>query len=226
MTALANKIDFVVTLTVADANPNGDPLNANLPRTDMMSFGEMSDVSIKRKIRNRLQDAGHEIFVQSNDRITDGNRSLEGRYNANIKKNMSDQEIYDYFCEKWIDTRAFGQVITFNNKSIGIRGPVSVSLGKSLTPISVTTMQITRSTDGKESKTGKRASDTMGSKSFVDFGVYKFCGSINPYFAEKTGFSDKDAEVLKEALRTLFINDASSARPEGSMELRDRKSVV
>lgn len=86
MTALVNKIDFVVTLTVADANPNGDPLNANLPRTDMMSFGEMSDVSIKRKIRNRLQDAGHEIFVQSNDRITDGNRSLEGRYNANIKK--------------------------------------------------------------------------------------------------------------------------------------------
>lgn len=224
MTILDHKIDFVVTFTVKDANPNGDPLSANLPRTDLMSYGEMSDVCIKRKIRNRLQDEGYPIFVQARDRVEDDQYSLEARYKANIKElgsKPTDQEIFNYFCEKWMDTRSFGQVVTFNNLSIGIRGPVSISLAKSLSPVVITTMQITRSTDGMASTTGKKSSDTMGSKSFVEFGVYQFCGSINPYFAEKTGFSNEDAQAIKEALRTLFINDASSARPDGSMEVKE-----
>lgn len=221
---LNNKIDFVVTFTVDHANPNGDPLNQNMPRMDLMSYGEMSDVSIKRKIRNRLQDQGYDIFVQANDRNEDGFTSLQARYKAHMK-NMgakpSSDKIYNYFCEKWIDTRAFGQVITFDNNSIGIRGPVSISIGRSFSPILATTMQITRSTNGMEADEGKRSSDTMGSKNFVDFAVYYFKGSINPYFSEKTGFTEEDAMAIKEALRTLFVNDASSARPEGSMEVQE-----
>jgi CRISPR-associated protein Csd2 len=65
----------------------------------------------------------------------------------------------------------------------------------------------------------KRGSDTMGDKHLVEFGLYKIKGSINVQLAEKTGFSEDDAEKLKEALRTLFINDASAARPDGSMEV-------
>ena len=224
MAVLNHKIDFVVTFMVKDANPNGDPLSENLPRTDVLSFGEVSDVCIKRKIRNRLQDAGYPLFVQAKDRVDDGHFSLEERYKANIKElgdKPSEGEIYNYCCKKWIDTRSFGQVITFNNLSIGIRGPVSIGLAKSLAPVIVSTMQITRSTDGMASTTGKRSSDTMGSKSFVEFGVYAFCGSINPYFAEKTGFTDEDAAALKEALRTLFVNDASAARPDGTMEVKE-----
>ena len=110
--------------------------------------------------------------------------------------------------------------MTFQSRSLGIRGPVSISLAKSLSPVDVITMQITRSTNGMESEIGKKSSDTMGSKHFIDYGVYKLTGSINCYFAEKTGFSEEDADVIKEALRTLFINDMSSARPEGSMEVK------
>ena len=65
----------------------------------------------------------------------------------------------------------------------------------------------------------KKSSDTMGTKHFVEFGLYKVKGSINVQLAEKTGFSEEDAEKIKEALRTLFINDASAARPDGSMEV-------
>ena len=117
MSAITNKIDFILTFTVRNANPNGDPLNENYTRTDMQSYGEMSDVSIKRKIRNRLQDEGYEIFVQSNDRVQDGCFSLEARYKKSAEefgKKADDQEIFDYFCKKWIDTRAFGLVITFD----------------------------------------------------------------------------------------------------------------
>lgn len=221
MTDFKNKIDFIATIVVENANPNGDPLNGNHPRTDIDGYGIISDVAIKRKIRNRMQDEQHEIFVKSNERIDDGFRSLERRYqNVFTKRDKEDDEdVYKRACEKWVDVRSFGQVITFDKKSIGIRGPVSISMAKSLSPVNATTMQITRSTNGQESE--KKASDTMGTKNFVDFGVYLVKGSINVFFAEKTGFSTADAAIIKESLKTLFVNDASSARPEGSMDVKD-----
>lgn len=219
---LNNKIDFIVTIEVNNANPNGDPLAGNMPRTDSKGFGELSDVSIKRKIRNRMQDLGENIFVQSRDRTKDGFNSLQKRYSSVFDKNATDDEVEKGACEEWADVRAFGQVITFDNKSIGIRGPVSIGISKSLEPVQVMTMQITRSTNGMEPKDGKsRSSDTMGTKHFVEYGTYIIYGSVNAYFAEKTGFSEKDLEILKESLRTLFVNDASSARPEGSMDVKE-----
>lgn len=221
MTSLQKKIDFVVYFTVNNANPNGDPLMGNMPRTDYDGYGEVSDVCIKRKIRNRMQDLEHDIFVQSRDRTTDGHKSLEGRFKAEFDKNIDDEIAALESCKKWLDVRSFGQVMTFQKRALGIRGPVSISLAKSLDPVDIITLQITRSTNGMEAEVGKaRSSDTMGSKHYVDFGVYKLAGSINSYFAEKTGFSDKDADVIKETLRTLFTNDMSSARPEGSMEVK------
>lgn len=224
MTKLERKIDFVMFFTVTNANPNGDPLMGNMPRTDYDGCGEVSDVCIKRKIRNRMQDLDHEIFVQSQERIADGHKSLEARFDAQFdkKKKIDDEIVAIESCEKWIDVRSFGQVMTFQKRSLGIRGPVSISLAKSLSPVDVITMQITRSTNGMEAEVGKtRSSDTMGSKHYVDFGVYKLTGSINCYFAEKTGFTNEDAEIIKESLRTLFVNDMSSARPEGSMEVKE-----
>jgi len=221
MSILSKKIDFVVFFTVNYANPNGDPLMGNMPRTDYDGYGEVSDVCIKRKIRNRMQDLGYDIFVQSQDRITDGHKSLESRFNAQFDNKMADEVVAQEACKKWIDVRSFGQVMTFQNRALGIRGPVSISLAKSLSPVDIITMQITRSTNGMEAEVGKaRSSDTMGNKHYVEFGVYKLTGSINCYFAEKTGFTDQDADVIKEALRTLFENDMSSARPEGSMAIK------
>ncbi len=221
MTTLSKKMDFTVIFTVKNGNPNGDPLMDNMPRTDYEGFGEVSDVCLKRKIRNRLQQAGYEIFVQSQDRSEDGHKSLEARFDASFVKKDEDEEVAKRACEKWIDVRSFGQVFTYQKRSLGVRGPVSVSLAKSLREVGVISMQITRSTNGVKAEEGKsRSKDTMGLKNYIDFGVYKFTGSINCYFAEKTGFTEADAEQIKEALRTLFINDMSSARPEGSMEVK------
>ena len=219
MTKFEKKVDYIVTVQVVDANPNGDPLNGNYPRTDLEGLGVMSDVSIKRKIRNRMQDMGYNIFVKSNDRIDDGFRSLQKRYQNLFSPKDIDDEIYKRACDEWLDVRSFGQVITFDKKSIGIRGPVSISMAKSLSPVNITSMQITRSTNGMEAE--GRSSDTMGTKPFVEYGVYLIKGSINAYFAEKTGFSNEDVDILKESLRTLFVNDSSSARPEGSMDVKE-----
>lgn len=227
MSTLKNKIDFAVIVSVNNANPNGDPLNGNRPRVNFDGLGELSDVSIKRKIRNRLMQEGQSIFVQSDDNRVDDYRSLRNRAEGTIKKaDMKDESKYrEAACKEWIDVRSFGQVFAFkggkeSGVSIGIRGPVSIHPAFSVAPVldRISSTQITKSVSG-EGDGSKRGSDTMGMKHRVDHGVYVFYGSMNPQLAEKTGFSDEDAKAIKEAIRTLFRNDASSARPEGSMEV-------
>lgn len=215
---IERKIDFVVLASVENANPNGDPLNGNRPRADFNGFGEISDVCIKRKIRNRMQDLDNNIFVQSDERADDGCDSLSKRADTTGKITKKD-EYAQKACETWLDVRTFGQVFAFKGSkvSVGVRGPVSIHQGVSISPVEINSMQITKSVNS-ESKDGK-ASDTMGTKHFVRFGLYKIKGSINVQLGEKTGFSDDDLAVVKECLRTLFVNDSSSARPDGSMEV-------
>ena len=224
MSTLKNKIDLIALVSVTRANSNGDPLNGNRPRTDYDGYGEMSDVCVKRKIRNRMQDLGNAIFVQSEDRCDDGCGSLSERASAALKQYSKDREKYARAaCAKWLDVRSFGQVFAFkDNKgfSVGVRGPVSVHQAVSVSPVDIESLQITKSVNGeKKEKEENRASDTMGMKHFVRFGLYQIKGSINVQLAEKTGFTEEDAATVKECLRTLFVNDVSSARPDGSMEV-------
>ena len=221
--SLKNKIDFALVVTVDGANPNGDPLNGNRPRTTIDGLGEISDVCVKRKIRNRFQDMGQKVFVQSDDRADDGFKSLRERADSIIKDCGKDEEKFvERVCDEWIDVRAFGQLFAFKGTgssglSISIRGPVSIRPAFSVCPVDVTSTQITKSVNSEKSE--KKGSDTMGMKHRVEHGLYIIRGSINPQLASKTGFSEEDAEVLKEALLTLFVNDSSSARPDGSMDV-------
>lgn len=246
MTMLQNKIDFAVVLRVKRANPNGDPLNGNRPRTDYDNYGEMTDVCNKRKIRDRLlerwvadgkkEDDGNMIFVQSDDRKEDKCKSLRARAEAGLGNKLGSDETVDLACKKWLDVRAFGQLFALKGGkkakkgeenegegdtgiSIGIRGPVTVQSAFSVAPVDIASTQITKSVSGEDTKDGKRSSDTMGTKHRVENGVYVFFGSMNPQLAKRTGFSDVDAEAIKQVLPRLFENDESSARPAGSMEI-------
>ncbi|MDD9812524.1 MAG: type I-C CRISPR-associated protein Cas7/Csd2 [Gammaproteobacteria bacterium] len=231
--SMQHKIDFAVIIGVKNANPNGDPLNGNRPRTDYEGHGEITDVCLKRKIRDRLQENGRSIFVQSDEKKEDGMTSLQNRayseeyglgkeaFNA---KKTSPEETVGKACKKWFDVRAFGQLFAFKGDakdgvSIPIRGPVTIHSAFSVEPVSVTSTQITKSVSG-EGDGGKRSSDTMGMKHRVDSAVYVAYGAITPQLAERTGFSDDDAKVIKDILPKLFEGDASSARPEGSMEVK------
>ena len=230
MSVLSKKIDFVAYFSVTRANPNGDPINGNLPRLDYDGYGEVSAECIKRKIRNRLQDAGEKILIQMEERTDDEYTCIRDRINGNAEvvkalgKKGATKEVIARACASWIDVRSFGQLFALkrgdsaNGVSIGIRGPVSIHPAVSVDPVSITTSKITKSTNTEPSD--KKGSDTMGDRHRVDFGVYKVMGSINVQLAECTGFSDADADKIKEAILTLFENDASSARPEGSMEMR------
>ncbi|WP_243650311.1 type I-C CRISPR-associated protein Cas7/Csd2 [Uruburuella suis] len=235
-----------------NANPNGDPLNGNRPRADFSGIGEMTDVCLKRKIRDRLQENGEMIFVQANERKDDGMVSLKNRYDGFIKhleeknnsqttdllgdevetkskkktskKDVKKDEIAKSACENWFDVRSFGQVFAFSGKdedgvSIAVRGPVTLHSAYSIEPINITSTQITKSVNGDGDSDVKKSSDTMGMKHRVDSGVYVAYGAMSPQLAERTGFSDADAEKIKTVLTQLFEGDASSARPEGSMQV-------
>lgn len=231
--SLENKIDFAIIFSVKNANPNGDPLNGNRPRTDYDGFGEVSDVCLKRKIRDRMQDAGHAIFVQSDEKKTDGMPSLKARAedathglgkDAFNSKKTTPEQAGKMACEKWLDVRSFGQLFAFKGEekdgvSIPIRGPVSIQPALSVEPVSITSTQITKSVSG-EGDGAKRSSDTMGMKHRVDKAVYVTYGSMNPQLAARTGFSNADAEIIKSVLPRLFEGDVSSARPEGSMAVK------
>lgn len=266
MSSLTHKIDFAIIFSVNHANPNGDPLNGNRPRTDYDGYGEVTDVCLKRKIRDRLQEQKHSIFVQSDEKKTDGMTSLKNRaestehglgkeaFSFDGKDNTPDK-IKEKACEKWFDVRAFGQVFAWKTEkkkakkvkkgqqsnieeitpdgeakeegesvsgegvSIAIRGPVTIQSAFSLEPVSITSTQITKSVSG-EGDGSKKGSDTMGMKHRVDHAIYVTYGAITPQLAEKTKFSNADAEVIKKLLPNLFEGDASSARPEGSMAVK------
>ena len=170
-----------------------------------------------------MQYRGENIFVQSTERSDDGDSSLSERAAKTISSYKNNEEYAEQACKTWIDVRSFGQVFAFKGAdkkegvSVGVRGPVSIHQAVSCSPIDINSMQITKSVNSEPAE--KKSSDTMGTKHFVEFGLYKIKGSINVQLAEKTGFSEEDAEKIKEALRTLFINDASAARPDGSMEV-------
>ena len=248
--SLTKKIDFALIIKVQKkANPNGDPLNGNRPHTDFQGFGEMTDVCLKRKIRDRLHggfyllnDTKREnkveenIFVQTDEQKTDGMTSLKNRAESEefglgkkafeVKKGQDKvkhkDETKDLACKKWFDVRAFGQVFAFGKEeggsgvSIAIRGPVTIQSAFSVEPIYVDSIQIVKSVDSDD-KEGKNA--RMGMKHRATDSVYVAFGAMSPQLAERTGFSDDDAEKIKAVLTQLFEGDASSARPEGSMQV-------
>ena len=224
MATLQNKIDFALVIAVHHANPNGDPLNGNRPRETYEGYGEISDVCLKRKIRNRMMDLGAPVFVQSDDRSNDGFHSLKERADAcpraqkqKTAKRMPKRPVrHGWTCAvsgRYSHSRR-ARTTAFRWAS---GGPCPSTPAFSVDPITIDSLQITKSVNSVPGD--KKSSDTMGTKHRVGFGLYTTFGSVNCQLAEKTGFTEEDAGILKEALRTLFENDSSSARPDGSMEV-------
>lgn len=223
---LKTRIDFCIVISVDGANPNGDPGNKNRPRQSYDGYGEISDVCIKRKIRNRLQDMGENIFMQRDDRIDDGCKSLTDRAKSNkamqdALKTRNEDEYTKIACENWIDVRGFGQVFPFKGISLSthVRGCVSVGMARSLDVILIEDLNISKSLNLITTE-GKDNSILGGYKYIVNHAAYVAYGSIFPQLAKINGFTTEDAEKFYEAITTLFDGDTSAARPTGTMNVQ------
>lgn len=228
MSILQNRIDFCGIITAERCNPNGDPIDGNRPRQDWSSYGIISDVCLKRKIRDRLHDSGYEIFVARPHQRPADVKSLKD-YEKTVpemvkaKKEKNEDAYREAACKKWIDVRAFGQVFTFKGKnfiSAPVRGPVSICEAKTLDTVDIFSEPITKCINLDEPEKGAdMSSDRLGFRSRIDYGAYVFRGSIHPQLAKTTGFSEEDAEAIKNAMLHMYQGDSASARPSGSIGL-------
>lgn len=228
-----NRITFLVAIKAERCNPNGDPLNSNLPRMSLDGLGEMSDVCLKRKIRDALEYAGYEIFVskdniaiQENDNseyLTSLSAKAKSIITDEMKKNA--EKIKNAASKKWIDVRAFGQVFPFKGDGKGpvtcsVRGCVSIGCAYSIAPIDIENMQITKCVNWLEGYQNK-SSDTIGMKSMIDHGIYIAYGGISPQLAELNGFTVDDVDAIKNAIINMMEYSISASRPAGSLEVCD-----
>ena len=220
-----NRISFLGVIVANGCNPNGDPVANNMPRQDYEGYGEISGDCLRRKLRDRLAEQGQSIFCQNaNTANYDGYRSLAARAKATLPAKLTRDELRSIACEKWYDVRAFGQVLSFAAKksddgggvSVGIRGPVSITIARSLDIIVPRCIELVTTALQSESQKGVLS---FARRYVVDRAAYVFTGGISPQLASLTGFSDTDAEALHNALIHMFDNDASASRPEGSIVL-------
>lgn len=230
MNAIKNKYDFVIFFDVENGNPNGDPDAANMPRTDPeTSFGIVTDVCLKRKIRNYVElakegEGGYNILIKAdrslNSKFTEAYDAL-GLKKSQKGKNADDvKKAQEYICDNYFDVRTFGAVMSTGDDPCGIvRGPVQLNFAKSLDPVYNQDITITRQAVTTDKDFEEKKKSEMGKKSFVSYGLYRAEGYVSAMLAQKvTGFSEDDLELLWDAIENMFEHDHSAAR--GKMCLR------
>lgn len=212
------RYDFILFFEVENGNPNGDPDSGNMPRIDMQtSCGIVTDVCIKRKIRNYVQlshgdKPRYDIFVTEGGVLNNNMKRLYEDYALDPKEANARERARMYACERYFDVRAFGAVMDTGDYKCGqVRGPVQLCFGRSIEPILQQEITITRmaATNENEDPTKNR---TMGRKYAVPYGLYRMEGFVSPAFANKTGFTQEDLDILWEALLNMFEVDHSAAR--------------
>ena len=228
--AITNRYDFIMLFDVENGNPNGDPDAGNTPRMDAETgYGYITDVCLKRKIRNFVElakegESGYNILVKPDKAL---NTRFAEAYDAEQlekgkKKDRKAEEIErarNYMCRNYFDVRAFGAVMSTGDNPCGIvRGPVQITFARSLSPITIEDVTITRQARTTEDRQETGGTE-MGRKSIIPYALYRAEGYISAALAQKvTGLSDDDVELLWDAIVNMFENDHSAAR--GKMCMR------
>lgn len=227
---IKNRYEFVVLFDVENGNPNGDPDAGNMPRTDPeTSYGIVTDVCLKRKIRNyvemaRENKAGYNILIKAdkalNTKFTAAYEEL-GLKTGQKGKNADDvASAQKYVCDNYFDVRTFGAVMSTGTDPCGIvRGPVQLAFARSIDPVYPQDITITRQARTTEERQSTGNTTEMGKKSIVPYGLYRAEGYVSAMLAQKvTGFNEDDLELLWEAIINMFEHDRSAAR--GKMTVR------
>ena len=228
MSAIKNRYEFVYLFDVENGNPNGDPDAGNMPRLDPeTSYGLVTDVCLKRKIRNYVELAKgnvspFEIYVREKAVLTTvQGRAYEAVGKESAKKGDVIKDARAWMCANFFDVRSFGAVMSLKENNCGqVRGPVQLNFGRSIEPIVPLEVSITRMAVATEKEAESQSGDnrTMGRKHIVPYALYRAEGFVSAHLAKQTGFSEADLDLLWEALANMFDHDHSAAR--GKMSAR------
>jgi CRISPR-associated protein Csd2 len=228
--------EFVFFFDALDCNPNGDPDTGNLPRIDPETqHGLVTDVCIKRKIRNTIQmwadnQSPYRIFIQNTEALNSLISKAEPKppvekdkngKETEGERNRQDREMAKkWMMENFYDIRTFGAVMSTGANAGQVRGPIQIGFSRSVEPIfqmdcSITRIAITTPEDFERKQT------EMGRKALVNYGLYRLHGFYNPFLASQelnrtngTGFTAADLAALYRALANMFEFDHSASRGE------------
>ncbi len=226
---IKNRYEFVMLFDVENGNPNGDPDAGNQPRIDPeTSLGIVTDVCLKRKIRNYVElekegEKGYNILIKNdrnlNSKFTEAYDVLELTKKQSGKNRDDVQKAQQYMCKNYFDVRTFGAVMSTGDDQCGtVRGPVQINFARSIDPVFAQDITITRQAKTSEARENAGNSE-MGKKSMIYYGLYRAEGYISASLSQKvTGFSEEDLELLWRAVINMFENDRSAAR--GKMCMR------
>ncbi|HTQ80917.1 MAG TPA: type I-C CRISPR-associated protein Cas7/Csd2 [Thermoanaerobaculia bacterium] len=235
---LSHRYDFVLLYDVVQGNPNGDPDAGNAPRVDPETgHGLVSDVALKRKIRNFVSLArtdlgsgapapGYDIYVKQHGILEKLHRQayetlgLKTDEKAKDAKASNVEKARAFMCQTYFDIRTFGAVLTLDINCGQVRGPVQITFSRSLDPILPLEQSITRravatqrEADSQIEKSGQVVG-TMGRKEIVPYALYRAHGFVSPHLAADTGFTEADLALVWQALLQMFEHDRSAARGE------------
>jgi len=213
---IKNRGELVFLYDVRDANPNGDPDNANYPRMDEET-GEniVTDLRLKRTIRDFWMSRGEEVLVRAETDEKGNRKSMADLVRDFLgikavdkkKKEETQSRILDELPKTYIDVRAFGAAVTLEGANLQITGAAQFGLGRSLNKPNVKSLTITTTlSSGTEKGQG-----TIGEYHIVDYSLIRFHGIISEINARVTGFSESDLEKLFTAMwdGTLQLNTRS-----------------
>jgi CRISPR-associated protein Csd2 len=216
MSNLEKRYDFVLLFDVKDGNPNGDPDAGNLPRMDAETgMGLVTDVCLKRKVRNYVQLSGQDIFIKEKGVLnTLIDEAHEQESVKSKEKGEKTEAARKWMCSKYYDIRTFGAVMSTGKNAGQVRGPVQLTFARSIEPIVALEHSITRMAVATEAEAEKQSGDnrTMGRKYTVPYGLYRAHGFVSAHLANQTGFSEEDLNLFWDSLLNMFEHDRSAAR--------------
>lgn len=220
-TKVLNRYDFLLLFDVTDGNPNGDPDAGNMPRIDAETgMGMVTDVCIKRKIRNYVQivkgaEKPYDIFIKEkailNNLISISHQQEEVK---SLEKEKKTEAARAWMCRNYFDIRTFGAVMSTGNNAGQVRGPIQFTFARSIDPVFTSEHCITRMAVATEAESEKQSGDnrTMGRKYTIPYALYKTHGFISAHLAAQTGFNEEDLSLFWESLKFMFDHDRSAAR--------------
>jgi len=222
-TSIQNRYEFVYLFDVENGNPNGDPDAGNMPRIDPeTSYGIVTDVCLKRKIRNYVQivkedQPPHCVYIKEKAVLTRQQKKAYEALQIDDKKKKPDaiEKARAWMCQNFVDVRTFGAVMSLKEYNCGqVRGAVQINFSRSIDPISPRELTITRMAVATEKEAESQSGDnrTMGRKNIVPYGLYRTEGYISASLGAQTGFTEDDLELLWDALANMFDHDHSAAR--------------
>ncbi len=237
--SIENRYEFLFYIECRNSYPNGDPDMGNAPRMDPQDMhGYITDVAIKRRIRNYVQSAyagedGMEMLVRSASNINTG--IARAKESAGVELSAKGKnEVYAgrrAACEMFYDVRTFGAVMSTGPNAGQVRGPVQLTFARSLDPILAQDISITRMAKAADVSGASSAADyeaweaeqsedslrTMGRKQFIPYGLYEARGFVSANLSQETGFDEQDLKILFEAILNMYEHDRSASKGEMSV---------